>query len=224
MNTRALLLSGLLAGTFALLGCTTSAVEPVQAKPKVQIPKNAATLVVGGGCFWCLESQYEELKGVYEVESGYAGGETPNATYKDLGSGAEVVKVFFDPKVITRDDLLHIFFVMHDPTTLNRQGPDVGPQYRSVVFYANSAEKALATKIRDEISKEKLWQNPIVTTLEPLKNYSRAEEHHQDYFAKFLTATPAQRATMNGGYCTAIIEPKVAKFREKYAHLLKKGF
>lgn len=188
-------------------------------------PPGQSSLVVAGGCFWCLESQFEMLKGVSKVESCYAGGTVPNPTYEQVCTGttghAEAVKITFDPKVISADDLLHIFFTIHDPTTLNRQGPDHGTQYRSAIFYANDAEKALAMKVLEEIEREKIWPNPIVTTIEPLKNYSLAEEYHQDYYKKFEEGTVAQKMGMNAGYCTAVIEPKVAKFRQKYAHLLK---
>ena len=217
---------GVFLGTFVALGCYTSPMdaEPQQPDiPQSAMPKDASSLVVAGGCFWCLESQFELLKGVYAVESGYAGGTNPKPSYHAMGGSAEAVKVFFDAKQITRDDLLHIFFTIHDPTTLNRQGPDIGTQYRSAVFYANDSEKALAMKIKAEIEAERIWPNPIVTTLEPLKNYARAEEDHQDYYAKFEKGTAVQKMGMNAGYCTAIIEPKVSKFRQKYAHLLKKG-
>lgn len=189
-------------------------------------PPDAATLVVAGGCFWCIEALFDDLQGVYKSESGYAGGEKPGVTYAEVCSGttghAEVVKVFFDPKQVSADDLLRLFFTVHDPTTLNRQGPDVGTQYRSAIFYANEKEKALAEKIVAQVTREKLYRDPIVTTIEPLKNYTRAEEYHQDYFAKFERATPAERAGMNAGYCAAIVEPKVRKFREKYASKLKR--
>lgn len=190
-------------------------------------PSGQATLVVAGGCFWCLESQFEMLKGVSKVESGYAGGHVANATYQQVGSGstghAEAVKIFFDPKQIGIIDLLHIFFTIHDPTTLNRQGPDTGTQYRSAIFFANDEEKALAEKVKAEIAREGIWPNPIVTTIEPLKNYSRAEEYHQDYYKKFEEGSVSEKMGMNTGYCTAVIEPKVTKFRQKYAHLLKDG-
>ena len=198
-------------------------------KPAVELkaPAGSQSIVVGGGCFWCVEAVFEDLKGVHHVESGYAGGAKPNPTYEQVCSGttghAEVVKVTYDPKLVSPDDLLRIFFTTHDPTTLNRQGPDSGTQYRSVIFYSTPEEKALAERIIAEVGKEGIWPDPIVTTVEPLKNYSIAEDYHQDYFAKFEKATPAQRATMNGGYCSAIIEPKVRKFREKYRDKLKKG-
>lgn len=199
-----------------LTGCAVS-------QPQIKdapVPKGAAKLVVGGGCFWCVEAVLEDLKGVYAVESGYAGG-PPNASYSNIGRGAEVVKVSFDPKKVSMEDLLRAFFVSHDPTTLNRQGPDTGTQYRSVIFYSSESEKARARQIIGEIAK--IYSSPIVTTLEPLKNYVRAEEYHQNYYQKFEKATPEQRASMNAGYCTAIIEPKVRKFREKYFEKLKKG-
>jgi peptide-methionine (S)-S-oxide reductase len=190
-------------------------------------PEGAQSLVVAGGCFWCIEVLFDELKGVYFAENGYAGGSTANPTYEQVLSGrtghAEVIKIVFDPKQITAADLLRYFFVLHDPTTLNRQGNDVGTQYRSAIFYANAQEKALAEKIKKEISDQKVWNSPIVTTIEPLKNYARAEEYHQDYYAKYEKATPAERMKMNVGYCNAIIEPKVRKFREKFASKLKKG-
>jgi peptide-methionine (S)-S-oxide reductase len=193
------------------------------AKPK---PEGAAELIIGGGCFWCIEGLYDELKGVYYAESGYAGGPKAGVTYEEVCSGqtghAEVIKVVYDPKKVAAEDLLRLFFVTHDPTTLNRQGPDSGTQYRSVVFYANDEERDRAAAVINEIAKQKIWKDPIVTTIEPLRNYTRAEEYHQDYFAKYERATPAQRMTMNGGYCNAIIAPKVAKFRKQFADRLKK--
>jgi peptide-methionine (S)-S-oxide reductase len=185
------------------------------------------TLVVGGGCFWCTEAIFEDLKGVSAVESGYAGGAKAGVTYAEVCSGttghAEVIRITFDPKQVAEADLLRIFFTTHDPTTLNRQGPDSGTQYRSVIFYSTPEEKALAEKIKREVSNEKIWAQPIVTTIEPLKNYTRAEDYHQNYFEKYEKASDAERMRMNGGYCSAIIEPKVRKFREKYASKLKRG-
>lgn len=188
--------------------------------------KKMDTLVVGGGCFWCVEAQFEMLKGVEKVESAYAGGTVPNPTYQMVVSGltgaAEVIRVTFDASVISKADLLRIFFVAHDPTTLNRQGPDVGTQYRSVIFYATPEEKALAEQIKKEISDEKIFEDPIVTTIEPLTNFTIAEDYHQDYFKKFEQASPEERAKMNAGYCSAVVSPKVSKFRQQFAHLLKK--
>jgi peptide-methionine (S)-S-oxide reductase len=192
---------------------------------KKEVPADASTLVVAGGCFWCIEVIFEELKGVYDVENGYAGGARPNPTYEQVCSGAtghaEVVKVFYDAKSVSAEDLLRLFFVIHNPTTLNRQGPDSGTQYRSAIFFANDDEKRLAERIRDEIAAEKIWPDPIVTSIEPLKNYTRAEDYHQDYFARYEKAGPMERAGMNAGYCAAVIEPKVQEFRKKFRAKLK---
>lgn len=189
-------------------------------------PPGAKTLYVAGGCFWCIESQMEELKGVYDAVSGYAGGTVPHATYEEVCSGrtghAEVVKIVYDPKVISADDLLSIFFTIHDPTTLNRQGPDHGTQYRSAIFYTNGEEKAEAEKVRDQVAKAKIWKDPIVTSIEPLTNWTQAEEYHQNYFVKYEHATPQQRMTMNSGYCAAIVEPHVLAFRKHFKDRLKK--
>lgn len=216
-----------LAFGFTLLACSpVNAGKPPAAPPsKNKVPSTASTLVFGAGCFWCVETMFEELKGVYDVESGYAGGTSKGVTYEDVCTGttghAETIKVSFDPKVITREDLLRIFFTVHDPTTLNRQGADTGTQYRSVIFYSTPEEKAVSEKIKAEISKSKIWKNPIVTTIEPLKNYTVAEAYHQDYYARYEAASDAEKAKFNLGYCNAVVEPKVLKFREKYRHLLK---
>jgi len=219
MLIKLLIAAAATAGTACVLQST-----PMQAIPE-PTPPGQSTLVVAGGCFWCLETQFERLKGVVKVESGYAGGTVANPTYEQVCSGttghAEAVKIFFDPKQISANDLLHIFFTIHDPTTLNRQGPDAGTQYRSAIFYSNEEEKALAESVKRDIAREKIWKDPIVTTLEPLTNYTRAEEYHQDYYKKFEEGTVTEKLGMNAGYCTAVIEPKVAKFRQKYAHLLK---
>ncbi len=191
------------------------------------IPKDAKTLVVAGGCFWCLEAIFEDLKGVYDVESGYAGGPKAGITYQEVSNGnsghAEVVKISYDSKLIGAQELLRLFFVIHDPTTLNSQGPDHGTQYRSAIFYSNSDERELAGKILKESNEKKIWQKPIVTSIEPLVNYTVAEQYHQDYFVRYEKATPQERMGMNAGYCAAIIEPKVQKFRKQYLDKLKKG-
>lgn len=190
-------------------------------------PKPTETLVVAGGCFWCLEVIFEELKGVETVESGYAGGPRPNPTYEQVSTGstghAEVIKITFRPDEISARDLLQIFFTIHDPTTLNRQGPDTGTQYRSAIFFRDAAEKQLALDVIKDIEKEKIWPGKIVTTVEPLLNYTRAEDYHQDYYAKYEKASPAERMKMNAGYCAAVIEPKVQKFREKFRKFRKGG-
>lgn len=185
------------------------------------------SIVIAGGCFWCVEAIYEDLKGVLDVESGYTGGTVKNPTYEQVCSGttghAEAVKITYDANIISSRDLLRIFFTTHDPTTLNAQGPDTGTQYRSAIFYSNEAEKKVAQEIIKQIADEKLYRDPIVTTLEPLKDYYKAEAYHQDYFKNYEKATPAKRSGMNARYCAAVIEPKVRKFREKYATKLRKG-
>jgi len=189
--------------------------------------KDQQVLVVAGGCFWCVEAIFEMLEGVSLVESGYTGGTTKNPNYKDVSFGdsghAEAVRITYDPKAVSEEDLLRIFFTTHDPTQLNRQGNDVGTMYRSAVFYRDDAQRKTAEKIIEEIERAKIWKGAIVTTLEPLGDFSIAEEYHQDYFDQFLKADPEKRSTMNAGYCQVIIEPKVRKFREKYASKLKKS-
>jgi peptide-methionine (S)-S-oxide reductase len=184
-------------------------------------------LVVAGGCFWCVEAVYTELKGVLKAESGYCGGEVPNPTYEQVLTGqtghAEAVKITYDPKVVSAHDILSIFFTVHDPTTLNQQGPDTGTQYRSAIFFKSATEKALAEKVIAEVVKEGIWgRKKIVTSLEPLTVFYMAEAYHQSYFTKFSKADYAGKLRMNAGYCQYIIAPKVAKFRKKYADKLKK--
>ncbi len=190
-------------------------------------PAGQKSIVIGGGCFWCLDGMYRQLRGVTNVESGYAGGNRPNLNYEQVCSGttgaAEVVKLTYDPNVVSASDLLHIFFTVHNPTTKNQQGGDIGEQYRSVIFYENDEQLKLAKEVLADVEREKIWSDPIVTTLEPLKNYTRAEEYHQDYYNKFEKASAAEKMSMNAGYCSAIIQPKVIKFRQKYADRLKKG-
>lgn len=178
-----------------------------------KVKTGIATL--GGGCFWCLEAIYLDLKGVEKVVSGYSGGSQDNPTYKEVSSGnsghAEVVQVTYDPAVISYEDLLKIFFTIHDPTTLNRQGADVGPQYRSVIFYHDDSQKETAEKVFAEIEAEGIWPDPLVTRIEPLTAFYIAEDYHQEYFKN----NPYQ------GYCQVVIAPKVAKFRKTYADRLK---
>ncbi len=173
------------------------------------------TTTLGGGCFWCLEAVYDQLEGVLDVVSGYAGGHVPNPDYKSVCNGttghAEVVQVEFDPTVITFKEILEIFFTIHDPTTLNRQGADVGTQYRSEIFYHSAGQKAAAEQVIAEIGAAKIWPNPIVTKISALDTFYPAEDYHQEYFQR----NPYQ------GYCQVVVAPKVAKFRQKYAHRLK---
>ncbi len=177
--------------------------------------KQLEKTTLGGGCFWCVEAVFDELKGVEKVESGYSGGTVANPTYRDVCTGttghAEVTQITFDQQVVSFKEILQIFFTVHDPTTLNRQGADVGTQYRSVIFYHNDEQKRIAEEVIREITAEKLWDNPIVTQVVPFKAFYKAEGYHQDYFVN----NPGQP------YCQVVIAPKVAKFRKKFTERLK---
>jgi peptide-methionine (S)-S-oxide reductase len=170
---------------------------------------------LGGGCFWCLEAVYEQLNGVTRVESGYAGGAVPNPTYQAVCTGrtghAEVVQVTFEPEVITFEELLSVFFTIHDPTTLNRQGADVGTQYRSAIFYHDEKQRMVAEAVIQRIEAEAIWDGSIVTEVTPLEVFYKAEDYHQEYYRR------------NGGqpYCQAVIAPKVAKFRRQFFEKLR---
>lgn len=170
---------------------------------------------LGGGCFWCLDAVYRELRGVARVVSGYAGGDTPAPTYREVCGGrtghAEVVQVEFDPGVISYRDLLDVFFTIHDPTQLNRQGADVGTQYRSVIFTHDAAQAQTARAVIAELDAAGTWGAPIVTVVEPLPPFFPAEAYHQDYF----------RLNPDQGYCQVVVAPKVAKARKKYFERLK---
>ncbi len=176
--------------------------------------REVATL--GGGCFWCLEAVYDQVKGVTSVESGYTNGRIPNPSYRAVCSGltghAEVVQITFDPSVVSFRDLLLIFFSIHDPTTLNRQGADIGTQYRSAIFYHSPEQKAVAEQVIAELGRQKLWDDPIVTEVTPLDTFYIAEGYHQEYFAR------------NGEqpYCRAVVAPKVAKFRKQHLEKLRR--
>lgn len=173
------------------------------------------TAVFGGGCFWCTETVFERLKGVNKVSPGYAGGTMADPTYEQVSSGAtghaEVVKIEFDPKVISYNDLLTVLFAVHDPTTLNRQGNDVGTQYRSIIFYTNGEQKQQAEEFIKKLSANEFKSKKIVTEVKPLENFYEAEAYHHHYF----TTHP------NEGYCQIIINPKVKKLKEHFASLLK---
>jgi len=175
------------------------------------------TAVLGGGCFWCLEAVYNELRGVERVISGYAGGTAANPSYEQVCSGrtghAEVVQVTFDPNVISYRELLEVFFTIHDPTTLNRQGADVGTQYRSAIFYQSPDQEATAREDIDEIAGSGIWRGPIVTQVEVLDRFYPAEGYHQNYFER----------NQYQPYCQIVIAPKVAKVRERYLARLKRG-
>lgn len=171
------------------------------------------SIVLGGGCFWCLEALYQRVRGVISVTSGYAGGERDSPSYEDLhqpnNNHAEVVKIEFDPAIISLETILEIFWTLHDPTTLNRQGNDVGAQYRSIIFYSSEAQLTAINKTV-ETTAQKLWSNPLTTEIKPLDIFWPAEPEHQNYF----NSHPEQ------AYCQIIINPKVSKLKKKFAHLL----
>jgi peptide-methionine (S)-S-oxide reductase len=176
--------------------------------------RQVATL--GGGCFWCLEAVYDELDGVLQVESGYSGGTAANPSYREVCTGAtghaEVVQVTFDPHVVSFNEILRVFFSIHDPTTLNRQGADVGTQYRSAIFYHSPEQKELAEEMIQELDGAGIWNGPIVTEVTPFEAFYRAEEYHQEYYQRNTTQP----------YCQVVIAPKMAKFRQEYFARLKK--
>ncbi len=176
---------------------------------------NLKTTTLGGGCFWCIEAVFSELKGVQLAESGYSGGKIDNPTYEQVCSGstghAEVVQIKFNPEIILFKEILEIFFTVHNPTTLNRQGNDVGSQYRSVIFYHSEEQREIAQEIITELDGSKKWPNPIVTELTSFYKFYKAKEYHQNYF-KLNASQP---------YCKVVIEPKVNKFRKLYFNQLK---
>lgn len=186
----------------------------VDSKPESPRP-GEEQLTIGGGCFWCVEAVFLDLKGVRKVESGYSGGAVPNPTYQQVCNGdtghAEVIQITYDPKVISPEQLLQIFFTVHDPTTLNRQGADVGTQYRSVIFYRTPEQKAVAEETIKKIQAAGIWDGPIVTELAPFRGFYKAEDHHQNYYNR----------NTNQQYCQVVIRPKVTKFRKSFGHLLK---
>lgn len=178
-------------------------------------PLETATLAAG--CFWCVEAVFDDLNGVEDVVSGYSGGHKDNPTYQEVCSDttghAEVVQIRFDPAVLSYEDLLRVFFTVHDPTTPNRQGPDVGTSYRSAIFYHSEEQARSAIKIMDEMNALGIYDNPIVTEVKPFDKFWPAEDYHQEYFSK----------NPNQPYCAAVVEPKVAKFRKMFADRLKQN-
>jgi peptide-methionine (S)-S-oxide reductase len=173
------------------------------------------TITLGGGCFWCTEAVYVQVKGVLDVESGYSNGQVQEPSYEDVCTGTtghnEVVKLVYDPAQVSTRELLEIFFVIHDPTTLNRQGNDTGTQYRSGIYFDNAAQEAVAREVIAEMAASGVYGRPIVTEVLPLDNYWPAEDYHQDFFAR----------NPNQGYCMAVAAPKVAKFRKTFVRLQK---
>ncbi|MCL4376180.1 peptide-methionine (S)-S-oxide reductase MsrA [Candidatus Parvarchaeota archaeon] len=174
------------------------------------------TAVLAGGCFWCMEAVFKQIKGIEKVESGYCGGTVKNPSYEQVCTGktghAESVRLTFNPSVISYEQILKVFFTLHDPTSLNRQGNDVGSQYRSEIFYADDKQRKTAEETIKELTEEKLWDKPIVTALEPLREFYVAENYHQDYYKK----NPLNP------YCFMVIRPKISKLRKEYLELLKK--
>ena len=177
--------------------------------------KQREVATLAGGCFWCLEAVFDDLRGVESVESGYMGGDVPDPTYRQVCSGttghAEVVQITFDPQVLSFRELLEVFFTIHDPTTLNRQGADIGTQYRSAIFYHSPEQLEIARKTISELNAEGIWDAPIVTELSPLTQFYLAEDYHQEYYA--------QNASQP--YCRMVVAPKVAKFRQKFLEKVK---
>ena len=177
--------------------------------------KNLEVATLAAGCFWCTEAAFSIIKGVERIEPGYTGGNVPNPSYEEVSTGttghAEAAQIFFDPKIISYKEILEIFFTMHDPTSLNRQGADVGTQYRSAIFFHNAEQKSVAEQLIDELNKEEIWSNPIVTAVEPLKVFSNAETYHKDYYKKH----PKEP------YCQAVIAPKIAKLQHRFIDKIK---
>lgn len=179
-------------------------------------PEKKEITTLAGGCFWCLEAVFDQLEGVLSVESGYSNGDVANPTYRQVCSGttghAEVVQITFDPSVVSFRDLLYVFFTIHDPTTLNRQGADVGTQYRSGIYFHTPEQQATAHEVIRELNEQNLWGRPIVTEVAPITNFSVAEEYHQEYYENNATQP----------YCQVVVAPKVAKFRKQFVDRLKK--
>jgi peptide-methionine (S)-S-oxide reductase len=177
---------------------------------------NTELATLAGGCFWCMEAVFDDLSGVLSVESGYSGGHVANPTYRQVCSEvtghAEAVQVNFDPAIISYEDILNVFFTVHDPTTLNRQGNDVGTSYRSAIFYHSDEQKAIAQEVIRKLTAQKLWSDPIVTEVTKFDKFYIAEDYHQEYFAN----------NADQPYCRVVIAPKVAKFRKQYFDRLKK--
>jgi peptide-methionine (S)-S-oxide reductase len=177
--------------------------------------KQLETITLGGGCFWCVEAVFDDLQGVEDVVSGYMGGQSANPTYEQICTGntghAEVIQVKFDPEVISFRSILEVFFAVHNPTTLNRQGNDAGTQYRSAIFYHTGEQKAVAGQVIDSVGGGKVWDDPIVTEVVPATTFYAAEEYHQEFFKR----NPHQ------GYCMAVVAPKLSKFRKNFTKLLK---
>lgn len=213
-----LILSLIVSGVFYTAGCKqpeSNGTIEVESEPEGEAVKNIETAVLGGGCFWSMEAMFSQLKGVVDAEVGYAGGFKENPTYEEMNQTdtghAEVIKVTFDPEIISYDKLLEVFFYFHDPTTLNRQGNDVGAQYRSIILYVGPEQKKTAREHIKDLEEQEVYQDQIVTEVESLDKYYRAEDYHQEYFEN----------NSSQPYCAAIVAPKVEKFEDKFADFLK---
>ncbi len=184
-------------------------------EPEIIDTKNKEEVTLGAGCFWCVEAIFQRVKGVLHVEAGYSGGTVENPTYEQVCTGntghAEVIRLEFDPTIVSFETILEVFWHTHDPKTLNRQGADVGTQYRSVIFYHDDKQKKIAEESKQRTQASGLWDDPIVTEISPLINYYKAENYHQNYFNN----------NPNAGYCSIVIAPKIAKFKKDFPHLLK---
>jgi|SRR5664279_557974 len=211
-----IMLSIVLSGVIALISCNPSNPQPIAMREE-SIPAGVKTdtATFGTGCFWCTEAIFQELKGVLKVTSGYSGGTVKNPSYEDVCSGetghAECLQIIYDPKLISFDELLEVFWEAHDPTTLNRQGNDVGTQYRSVIFYHDAEQKRKAEDYKIKLDKSGAYNNPIVTEIAAFNHFYAAEDYHQDYF----------RLHGNQPYCTFVIRPKVEKFEKVFKNKLK---
>lgn len=215
MNNRyAFLMAGILL-LFAACNSKAQKTQPMQEENTQPTDTTLQEATFGAGCFWCVEAIFEEVKGVKSVVAGYAGGAEKNPTYRQVSSGttghAEVTRIVYDPSVVSYEQLLEVLWHTHNPTTKNRQGADVGPQYRSVIFYHTDEQKKIAEKSLKKTDQSDLWEDPIVTEIEPVTNYSKAENYHQNYYEN----------NPNAGYCTVVIAPKLKKFRNEFSHMLK---
>lgn len=210
---------GIVFSVFACKPNSSNQVYPIQVNAMEedvnQLSRKLDTAILAGGCFWCLEAVFQDLKGVVKVRSGYIGGKVKNPGYREVCTGttghAEAVEIIYDPSIVTYETLLDVFWLTHDPTTLNRQGADKGTQYRSAIFYLNQNQKNLALKSKKEKASQ-LWDDPIVTEITPASTFYLAEDYHQDYY----------KNNTGEGYCQIVISPKLVKLRNKYPGLIKK--
>ena len=212
------ILSLIVSGVFYAAGCRqieSKETKIIRSEPEGEVVKNIETAVLGGGCFWSMEATFSQLKGVVDTEVGYAGGFKENPTYEEMNQTdtghAEVIKVTFDPEIISYEKLLEVFFYVHDPTTLNRQGNDVGTQYRSIILYTDPGQEKTAIEYIKDLEEQEVYEDQIVTEVEPLVEYYKAEDYHQEYFEN----------NSSQSYCAVVVAPKVEKFEDKFADWIK---